>query len=135
MNWQIPATAISGLSGSKIDPDGFQKEERGYLGSFFFIVKNWKIKRGKFSNLTNRNAIKSRTKLQTEKHRQSAEFGRFPDNGKLQFNEQNYNRITNRNAIKSQTERKKREKEKKEAKKRIKSKRKMLKEVKNIYIL
>lgn len=82
------------------------------------MPKIGKIKWGKFSNLTNRNAIKSRTELQTEKHRQSTDFSQFPDNEKLQFNEQNYNHFTSRNAIKLQTERKKREKEKKEAKKR-----------------
>lgn len=86
------------------------------------MPKIGKIKWGEFSNFTNRITIKSRTELQTEKHRQSTDFSKFPNKGKMQFNEQNYNQITNRITIKSQTERKKKRKEKKEAKKRIRVK-------------
>lgn len=84
------------------------------------MPKIGKIKWGKFGNLTNRNAIISRAKLQTEKHRQSTDFSQFPDKGKLQFNEQKCNQITNRNAIKSQTERKKMRKRKERSKEKNK---------------
>ena len=84
------------------------------------MPKIGKIKWGKFINLTNRNAIISRTELQTEKHRQSADFSQFPDNGKLQFNEQNYNHFTSINAIKLQTERKKKRKRKERSKEKNK---------------
>ena len=78
---------------------------------FFLLPKIGKIKWGKFSNLTNRNAIISRTELQTEKHRQSTDFSKFPDKVKLQFNEQNYNQITN---ITKENEKKKRKNQRKE---------------------
>lgn len=84
------------------------------------MPKIGKIKWGKFSNLTNRNAIISRTELQAEKHRQSTEFSQFPNKEKLQFNEQNYNHFTSRNAIKSQTERKKKRKRKERSKEKNK---------------
>lgn len=100
----------------------------------FLFPKIGKIKWGKFGNLANRNAIISRTELQTEKHRQSAEFSKFPDKGKLQFNEQNYNHLTNRNAIRLQTERKKMRKEKKEAKKRNRVKERLKRSKEYIYI-
>lgn len=80
------------------------------------MPKIGKIKCGKFSNFTNRITIKSQTELQTEKHHQSTDFSKFPNKGKMQFNEQNYNQITNRNAIKSQTERKKKRKRKERSK-------------------
>lgn len=75
------------------------------------MPKIGKIKWGKFGNLTNRNAIISRAKLQTEKHRQSTDFSQFPDKGKLQFNEQKCNQITNRT---KENEKKKRKKQRKE---------------------
>ena len=81
------------------------------------MPKIGKIELGESSNLTNRITTISQTELQTEKHRQSTDFSKFPNNGKMQFNEQKYNQITSRNAIKSQTERKKKRKRKKEAKK------------------
>ena len=80
------------------------------------MPKIGKIKWGKFSNLTNRIAIISQTELQTEKHHQSTEFSKFPNKGKMQFNEQKYKQITSRNAIKSQTERKKKRKRKERSK-------------------
>ena len=103
------------LTDSKTD-----KKDR--FGGLFLLPKIGKNKLGEFSNFTNRNSIISQTELQTENHHQSTEFSKFPNNRKLQFNEQNYNQITSRNAIRSQTERKKKRKEKKEAKKRIRVK-------------
>ena len=87
-------------------------DKKDRFGGLFLLPKIGKIKWGKFSNLTNRNAIISRTELQTEKHRQSTDFSKFPDKVKLQFNEQNYNHFTSRNAIRLQTERKKMRKRK-----------------------
>lgn len=84
------------------------------------MPKIGKIKWGKFGNLTNRNAIISRTELQTENHRQSTDFSKFPDKVKLQFNEQNYNHFTNRNANRLQTERKKKRKRKERSKEKTK---------------
>lgn len=84
------------------------------------MPKIGKIKCGEFSNFTNRNAIISQTELQTGKHHQSTEFSKFPNNVKMQFNEQNYNQITSRNAIKSQTERKKKRKRKERSKEKNK---------------
>lgn len=84
------------------------------------MPKIGKIKWGKFGNLTNRNAIISRTELQTENHRQSTDFSKFPDKVKLQFNEQKCKQITNRNAIRLQTERKKMRKRKERSKEKNK---------------
>lgn len=84
------------------------------------MPKIGKIKCGEFSNFTNRITNKSQTELQTEKHNQSTDFSKFPNNRKLQFNEQNYNQITSRNAIKSQTERKKKRKRKERSKEKNK---------------
>ena len=95
--------------------DSKQKKDR--LGGLFLLPKIVKIKLGEFSNFTNRITTISQTELQTEKHRQSTDFSKFPNNGKVQFNEQKYNQITNRNANRLQTERKKKRKRKKEAKK------------------
>ena len=84
------------------------------------MPKIGKIKWGKFSNLTNRITIISQAEMQTEKHRQSTDFSQFPDKGKLQFNEQNYNHFTSRNAIRLQTERKKMRKRKERSKEKNK---------------
>lgn len=97
-----------------------RKEERGYLGGFFFIVKNWKLKRLQIQRKHKQNYTNSQTGLQTEKHRQNAEFSKFPNKKKMQFNEQKCNQITNRNAIKSQTERKKMRKRKERSKEKNK---------------
>ena len=86
------------------------------------MPKIGKIKWGEFSNFTNRITIKSQTELQTEKHRQSTDFSKFPNKRKMQFNEQKCKQITNRITSRLQTERKKKRKEKKEAKKRIRVK-------------
>lgn len=80
------------------------------------MPKIGKIKWGEFSNFTNRITIISQTELQTEKHNQCTEFSKFPNMGKMQFNEQKYNQITNRNAIRLQTERKKKRKRKERSK-------------------
>ena len=95
--------------------DSKQKKDR--FGGLFLLPKIGKIKWGKSSNFTNRNTIISQTELQTEKRHQCTDFSKFPNKGKMQFNEQKYKQITSRNAIKSQTERKKKRKRKKEAKK------------------
>lgn len=95
-------------------------DKKDRFGGLFLLPKIGKIKWGKFGNLTNRNAIISRAKLQTEKHRQSTDFSQFPDKGKLQFNEQKCNQITNRNAIRLQTERKKMRKRKERSKEKNK---------------
>ena len=84
------------------------------------MPKIGKIKWGKFSNLTNRITIISQAEMQSEKHRQSTDFSQFPDKGKLQFNEQNYNHFTSRNAIRLQTERKKMRKRKERSKEKNK---------------
>jgi hypothetical protein len=84
------------------------------------LPKIGKIKWGKFSNLTNRITIISQAEMQSEKHRQSTDFSQFPDKGKLQFNEQNYNHFTSRNAIRLQTERKKMRKRKERSKEKNK---------------
>ena len=84
------------------------------------MPKIGKIKWCEFSNFTNRITIISQTELQTEKHRQSTDFSKFPNNGKMQFNEQKYNQITSRNTIKSQTERKKKRKRKERSKEKNK---------------
>ena len=104
-----------------IIPDS-KTDKKDRFGGLFLLPKIGKIKLGEFSNFTNRITIISQTELQTEKHHQSTDFSKFPNNGKEQFNKQNYKQITSRNAIKSQTERKKKRKEKKEAKKRIRVK-------------
>lgn len=84
------------------------------------MPKIGKIKCGEFSNFTNRITIISQTELQTENHRQSTEFSKFPNKGKMQFNEQKCNQITNRNAIRLQTERKKMRKRKERSKEKNK---------------
>lgn len=80
------------------------------------MPKIGKIKCGEFINFTNRNSIKSQTELQTEKYRQRTDFSKFPNNGKEQFNKQNYKQITSRNANRLQTERKKMRKRKERSK-------------------
>lgn len=102
-------------------------DKKDRFGGLFLLPKIGKIKCGKFGNLTNRNAIISRAKLQTEKHRQSTDFSQFPDNGKLQFNGQKCNQITNRNAIRLQTERKKMRKRKERSKEKNKEQKKDIK--------
>lgn len=84
------------------------------------MPKIGKIKCGEFSNFTNRITTISQTELQTEKHRQSTDFSKFPNKRKEQFNEQKYNHFTSRNAIKSQTERKKMRKRKERSKEKNK---------------
>lgn len=84
------------------------------------MPKIGKIKWFEFSNFTNRITIKSQTELQTEKNRQSTDFSKFPNNGKEQFNKQNYNQITSRNAYRLQTERKKMRKRKERSKEKNK---------------
>ena len=84
------------------------------------MPKIGKIKCGKFSNFTNRITTISQTELQTEKHHKSTEFSQFPNNGKEQFNKQNYKQITNRNANRLQTERKKKRKRKERSKEKNK---------------
>lgn len=117
-----------------IIPDS-KTDKKDRFGGLFLLPKIGKIKLGEFSNFTNRITIISQTELQTEKHHQSTDFSKFPNNGKEQFNKQNYKQITSRNAIKSQTERKKMRKRKERSKEKNKSKRKILKEVNNIYII
>ena len=99
-----------------IIPDS-KTDKKDRFGGLFLLPKIGKIKLGEFSNFTNRITIISQTELQTEKHHQSTDFSKFPNNGKMQFNEQKCKQITSRNAIKSQTERKKREKERKKQRK------------------
>ena len=111
------------------------KQKKDRLGGLFLLPKIGKIIWYEFSNFTNRITIISQTELQTEKHRQSTEFSKFPDKGKMQFNEQNYIQITSRNANRLQTERKKKRKRKERSKEKNKSKRKILKELNNIYII
>ena len=84
------------------------------------MPKIGKIKWGKSSNFTNRITNISQTELQTEKHHQSTDFSKFPNKGKMQFNEQKYNQITNRNANRLQTERKKKRKRKERSKEKNK---------------
>ena len=86
------------------------------LVGLFLLPKIGKIKCGEFSNFTNRITIKSQTELQTEKHRQSIDFSKFPNKVKMQFNEQKCKQITSRNAIRLQTERKKKRKRKERSK-------------------
>ena len=94
------------------------------------MPKIGKIKCGEFSNFTNRITTISQTELQTEKHHQSTDFSKFPNNGKMQFNEQKYNQITNRNANRLQTERKKKRKRKERSKEKNKEIKKDIKRIK-----
>ena len=120
MRRKIPPWGINNLNfqNEKISHQIFQNRKKlDRFSGLFLLPKIGKIKGGEFSNFTNRITTISQTELQTEKHHQSTEFSQFPNNVKMQFNEQKYKQITNRITIKLQTERKKKRKRKKEAKK------------------